>query len=149
MRRGLVFGVAGVALLAAVYTYVTADTDISLLNSNSPICIGWRCCCARRKPTARSVADGATLDPNMFAGRVKQAYKFAGEKPALLTQLWCYCGCDKTDGHRSLLDCYRDHHGSRCAICTGEALLAQRMSEQSSPVEQIRDALRERYGAGD
>ncbi len=109
------------------------------------MCSGGRCCCARKGNAIDQSGDRSTLDPEQFVGSVKQAYKFAGANPALFTQLWCYCGCDRTDGHRSLLDCYRDYHGSSCAICTGEALLAQRMTEQKSPVDQIQDAIRRRY----
>jgi len=90
-----------------------------------------------------------TLDPNQFVGEVKKAYQVAERDPALLSQLHCYCGCDRTDGHKNLLDCYRDTHGAHCAICTGEALEAEQLAQQGMPVEKIRDALRERFGNGD
>ena len=85
------------------------------------------------------------LNPLMFIGTAREAYIVAQQVPWLLAQLWCYCGCDKTNGHRSLLDCYRDYHGATCAICTGEALEANQLYNQGSPVEQIRDALRARF----
>ena len=91
----------------------------------------------------------ATLDPNQFVGEVKKAYQIARKDPGLLTQLYCYCGCDRTDGHKNLLDCYRDLHGSHCAICSGEALEAEKLAQQGMPVEKIRDALRERFANGD
>jgi hypothetical protein len=105
---------------------------------------------AGRAEAAETVAaDGTqgrlTLDPNQFVGPVKEAYKFAEQNPALLAELHCYCGCDKAEGHQNLLDCYRGMHGSSCEICTGEALLAKRMSEQGSPVDQIRDAIRRNF----
>jgi hypothetical protein len=87
----------------------------------------------------------ATLDPALFEGPVREAYKVARAKPELLAQLHCYCGCDKVEGHRNLLDCFRDSHGSRCEICVGEALQANHMAEQGATVEQIRDAVRARY----
>lgn len=89
-----------------------------------------------------------TLDPKNFQGNVREAYEIAERDPALLAQLHCYCGCDKADGHRNLLDCYRDTHGSRCAICVGEAHDAESMASRGVPVEQIRDALRARYAHG-
>src|SRR5437763_15569465 len=57
---------------------------------------------------ANSTNTGApmTLDPNLFVGPVREAYKFARDNPALLAQLHCYCGCDKEIGHKSLLDWY-------------------------------------------
>ena len=86
-----------------------------------------------------------TLDPNQFVGPVKEAYKFAEKNPELFAQLHCYCGCDKAEGHQNLLDCYRSMHGASCEICTGEALLAKRMSDQGSPVDQIRNAIRRNF----
>ncbi len=95
---------------------------------------------------AESASAGrATLDPDLFTGQVREAYEVARANPALLAQLHCYCGCDKVEGHRNLLDCFRDGHGGRCEICVGEALQARRMSEQGATVEQIRDAARARY----
>ena len=90
-----------------------------------------------------------TLDPNLFQGEVRQAYEVAGRNPALLAQLHCYCGCDRTDNHKNLLDCFRDKHGSTCAICVGEAREGEVLANQGMPVEQIRDALRARYGHGE
>jgi hypothetical protein len=89
-----------------------------------------------------------TLDPRNFQGNVREAYEVAERDPALLAQLHCYCGCDKSDGHKNLLDCFRDTHGSRCAICTGEAIDAESMASRGMAVEQIRDALRVRYAHG-
>ncbi len=90
-----------------------------------------------------------TLDPNQFVGEVKKAYQIADSDPALLAQLHCYCGCDRTDGHKNLLDCYRDTHGAHCAICTGEAIEAEKLASQGMPVEKIRDALRDRFANGE
>jgi hypothetical protein len=89
-----------------------------------------------------------TLDPQNFQGNVREAYEVAERDPALLAQLHCYCGCDKSDGHKNLLDCFRDTHGSHCAICTGEAIDAESMASRGMAVEQIRDALRVRYSHG-
>ncbi|MFZ0676188.1 CYCXC family (seleno)protein [Candidatus Binatus sp.] len=89
-----------------------------------------------------------TLDPQNFQGTVREAYEVAEKDPALLAQLHCYCGCDVTDGHKNLLDCFRDTHGSTCAICCGEARDAESMASRGMPIEQIRDALRARYAHG-
>ena len=89
-----------------------------------------------------------TLDPQNFQGNVREAYEVAERDPALLAQLHCYCGCDKSDGHKNLLDCFRDTHGSTCAICCGEARDAESMASRGMAIEQIRDALRARYAHG-
>jgi len=116
------------------------------------MCIAGRCCCTGRAEAETLAANGTnaaqgpgTLDPNQFVGPVREAYKYAGQNPALLAQLHCYCGCDKAEGHQSLLDCYRGMHASACEICTGEVLLAKRMADQGSPVDQIRDAIRRNF----
>jgi hypothetical protein len=147
MKRAII--VAAVVSIAVAIVYLwPSRTRSEVAQSDKPMCIGGQCCCARGVEAASAQdSDRLTLDPNQFVGEVKQAYVFAGENPALLAQLWCYCGCDKTDGHKSLLDCYRGTHGATCNICTGEALLAKRMSEQGSPVEQIRAAIRDKYGS--
>lgn len=114
------------------------------------MCVGGRCAGgASAETVAANGGDGRlTLDPDQFLGPAKQAYQVAEKNPALLAQLHCYCGCDKTYGHQNLLDCYRGDHGSKCEICIGEALMAEQLSEQGSPVEQIRDALRRQYAGG-
>ena len=100
-------------------------------------------CCLTRTGAASS-----TLDPSMFTGPVRHAYTIARDNPALLMQLHCYCGCDKNEGHKNLLDCFRDKHGASCEICVDEAEEAERLAQQGTPVEQIRDFLRERFAHG-
>jgi hypothetical protein len=113
------------------------------------ICHSGKCCKVCPEDFAKAgngdVGGRPVLNPLMFIGTVREAYIVAEQTPWLLAQLWCYCGCDKTSGHKSLLDCYRDYHGATCAICTGEALEANQLFNQGSPVEQIRDALRARF----
>jgi len=104
---------------------------------------GKTACCL--KNVKNDDSSSGTLDPELFKGKVRTAYQIARDNPAMLAQLHCYCGCDKEYGHRNLLDCFRDSHSSRCEICLGEALEADRLANQSTPVEQIRDALRARY----
>ena len=146
MRRVTIFASSVVAILALAYLWPTFGR--SSVN-NGKMCLAGRCCCAGRAEAETVAANAAqerlTLDPNQFIGPVKQAYTIAEKNPALLAQLHCYCGCDKSEGHQSLLDCYRSRHGASCEICTEEALLAERMSEQGSPVEQIRDAIRRKF----
>jgi len=53
-----------------------------------------------------------TLDPAQFVGRAAAAHRVAREIPDVLDQLYCYCGCDKHQGHKSLLSCYTDGHAA-------------------------------------
>ena len=127
-RKGLLIAGGAVIVLAAIYFGATA----------------WR---GARDP---AIAGGArrnvvTLDPALYTGPAHEAYRVAREHPALLAQLHCYCGCDREHGHNNLLDCFRDTHGGHCAICVGEAIDAERLYNAGTPVDQIRDALRQRY----
>jgi hypothetical protein len=150
MRRAIIFGSSVAALLALAYLWPTfGGSSVENGGARGPMCIAGHCCCAglaeAQTVAANAAQERLTLDPNQFIGPVKEAYKFAEKNPALLAELHCYCGCDKTEGHQNLLDCYRGRHGATCEICTEEALLAERMSEQHSPVDQIRDAIRKRF----
>ena len=105
------------------------------------------------RPTADPAAANAksqrvTLDPARFFGEARTAYTVAEQKPALLAQLHCYCGCDKELGHQNLLDCFRTEHGSHCPVCTGEAVEAAKLADEGLPVEQIRRVLRDHYAQG-
>jgi hypothetical protein len=89
-----------------------------------------------------------TQDPALYEGDTKQAYIVARDHPELLAQLDCYCGCEQHEGHKNLLDCFRTNHGAGCDICVGEAVTAGKMLSGGTPIDQIREALRARYGHG-
>jgi uncharacterized protein with PCYCGC motif len=136
-------GIKGIVALSVGVFLVAALAYAGYVSSNRP------------SPDRQLAANGdpgarlrITLDPAAFQGTVREAYEVAERDPALLAQLHCYCGCDKTDGHKNLLDCFRDTHGSTCAICCGEARDAEAMAGRGMPIEQIRDALRARYSHG-
>src|SRR5258707_143558 len=145
MRRAIILGSSLAAILALAYLW-PVFCGSSVDSARGAMCVAGHCCCTGLAEAADTVAPkGAqprvTLDPNQFVGPVKEAYKFAEKNPTLLAELHCYCGCDKAEGHQNLLDCYRSTHGASCEICTQEALLAKRMSDQGSPVDQIRNAI--------
>src|SRR5713101_4678993 len=87
---------------------------------------------------AISGSPAGVLDPLLFPSPAREAYRAARDNAALFAQLHCYCGCDRTSGHKSLLDCFRDHHGASCETCVGEAMDAQRMAAQGAPIDQIK-----------
>jgi len=151
MRRAIIVGSSFAAILTLAYVWPMLGGSTANNNARGAMCIAGHCCCTAAAEAADTDAPKGsqprlTLDPNQFpAGPVKEAYKYAEKNPALLAQLHCYCGCDKTEGHQSLLDCYRGMHASACEICTGEVMLAKRMSDQGSPVDQIRNAIRRNF----
>jgi hypothetical protein len=53
-----------------------------------------------------------TLDPARFVGKAQRAHQVAREIPDVLDQLYCYCGCDKVAGHKTLLSCFTDGHAA-------------------------------------
>ena len=150
MRRAIIFGTSFAAVIVLAYLWPLIGDSRLNGNVRGAMCVGGHCCCTASAEAADSAASKSaqprlTLDPNQFIGPVKEAYKFAEQHPEILAELHCYCGCDKAEGHQNLLDCYRSTHGASCEICTGEALLAKRMSEQGSPVDQIRNAIRRNF----
>jgi hypothetical protein len=55
----------------------------------------------------------AVLNPNQFSDpSVVKAYRYAKEIPEIFSQQPCYCHCDNSNGHRSLLDCFATNHGA-------------------------------------
>jgi Protein of unknown function with PCYCGC motif len=129
--KGLLIGSGAVVVLTAIYFGATA-----LRAGHAPA------------PADNDYRNVVTLDPALYTGPAHEAYRIAREHPELLAQLHCYCGCDRIHGHNNLLDCFRSSHGGHCAICVGEAVDAERMYKAGTPVEQIRDALRQRYSRG-
>ncbi len=53
-----------------------------------------------------------TLDPARFVGKAAATHRIARESPDVLDQLYCYCACDKHQGHKSLLSCFTDGHAA-------------------------------------
>jgi uncharacterized protein with PCYCGC motif len=83
-----------------------------------------------------------TLDPKQFQDPiVRNAYAMAGQIREILYQQPCYCNCDKIDGHKSLLDCFRGTHGSICGICQQEAIYAYRGAQKGRDAAQIRASI--------
>jgi hypothetical protein len=56
--------------------------------------------------------DRPTLSPQLFTGKVRNAYEIARAIPEVLDRLYCYCRCRENFGHKNLLTCYVDTHAS-------------------------------------
>lgn len=81
----------------------------------------------------------ATLDPQQFQEEEsRNIYALAAKIKKILYQEPCYCGCDKEVGHKSLLDCYTDRHGSFCAVCKKEAVYSYNQTRKGQTPAQIR-----------
>ena len=82
------------------------------------------------------------IDPSNFAQpNVKAGYSAAYKYPKLMGQLFCYCGCDVSEKHKALLDCFTCLHGVDCSICIDEAVMAGKLAGQGKTVAQIQQAV--------
>ncbi|MCI0660847.1 MAG: PCYCGC domain-containing protein [Acidobacteria bacterium] len=97
----------------------------------------------KEPPDIRSLPP--TLSPDLFGGRVRNAYRVAKEIPQTLAQMPCFCECDLGHGHKSLLSCYEDNHSVGCPICQDSALLAGELKKEGLSDSLVRDKLIARY----
>lgn len=133
-------GVAGAAILAAAFLVVLLPSAQRLNayrtipQANEPI--------PAHHTQTPTEALPDTLDPARFDNPVvKNAYALAGKVKKVLYQEPCYCHCDHSQGHGSLLDCFTSTHGSMCNICIGEALYSYEQTRKGKTAAQIRDGI--------
>jgi len=83
-----------------------------------------------------------TMEPSLFTDiLIFNAYSVAGREKAILYQEPCYCHCDRSQGHGSLLDCFVSRHGSGCDICQKEAFFSYEQVHHGKTAAQIREAI--------
>lgn len=84
----------------------------------------------------------STMSPTQFADPVVQnAYSVASRIKKTLYQEPCYCHCDRSQGHGSLLDCFVSKHGAGCNICISETFYSYEQSRKGKTAAQIRDGI--------
>jgi hypothetical protein len=93
-----------------------------------------------------SALGAKVLDHSKYVGKVKMGYMAAQRAPDVCQKLFCYCGCDYTDEHGSLLDCFTSDHGVDCIYCQGEAVLAYKMKRKGASIEDIQKAVDLNWG---
>ena len=80
-----------------------------------------------------------TLSPSEFSNVVVQnAYTLAARVKKILYQQPCYCHCDRSQGHTSLLDCFASKHGAGCGVCMREAIYSYEQAHKGKTAAQIR-----------
>ena len=83
-----------------------------------------------------------TLNPETFPDPlVKNAYAVAAKIRKTLYQQPCYCHCDRSKGHTSLLDCFASEHGSGCGTCIYEDLYTYEQVHKGKTAAQIREGI--------
>ena len=126
----ITFGVFVVAIVAAIF-YQAASTREARKAQVPPFYASL----AAAQPLP------ATLEPSRFQEQKIQAgYAMAHQKPAILAQQPCYCGCDR-QGHRSLLDCFKTEHAAKCSVCIREANYARELDARGKCAVDIRNSI--------
>lgn len=79
-------------------------------------------------------------------------YRYAADHLAAFAEIPCYCGCDRSAGHRNLADCYVnaaggwDAHASGCAVCDLETTAARPQIDSGVPIAEVRASIIQQYG---
>jgi hypothetical protein len=82
------------------------------------------------------------MSPALFVDiAVQNAYAVAARVKKVLYQQPCYCHCDQSQGHGSLLDCFVSRHASGCDICVREAFYSFEQTGKGKTGAQIRAAI--------
>ena len=68
------------------------------------------------------------------------AYELATKIPVVITQLPCYCYCERI-GHSSLHTCFESDHGAHCVVCMKEVFYAYQQTKLERTPAQIRDGI--------
>ena len=80
-----------------------------------------------------------TMNPERFPNAVvENAYALAAKIKKTLYQQPCYCHCDRSKGHTSLLDCFASEHGSGCGTCIYEDFYSYEQVRKGKTAAQIR-----------
>jgi hypothetical protein len=80
-----------------------------------------------------------TVNPERFSNLVvENAYAVAAKIKKTLYQEPCYCHCDRSKGHTSLLDCFASEHGSGCGTCIYEDFYSYEQVGKGKTAAQIR-----------
>lgn len=89
------------------------------------------------RQSQEKAATATVLNPEQFFGNAKSGYMAAKTAPDVCSKLFCYCGCDLTDEHTSLLDCFTSDHGVDCHICQEEALIGLKLKREGKTTAEI------------
>ena len=99
-------------------------------------------------PDPRPGITGAKVLDTDEVARSKAAglYEAARAYPRLFDGLYCYCRCEKSMGHRSLLSCFESDQAIGCLGCREEAKIVARMARDGKSLADIRVAVDAKWG---
>jgi hypothetical protein len=78
--------------------------------------------------------------------KAAELYDAAREYPRLFDGLYCYCRCEKSLGHRSLLSCFESDQAIGCLGCREEGKIVARMARAGKSLADIRAAVDKEWG---
>src|SRR5271165_1054709 len=132
MRRGLVMSkLAVLALVVALAVIAVAQGDhVPAYNSQPPL---------PGELLPILPADQRVGENFRFPYQV-HAYELASKVPGVISQLPCYCYCERI-GHKSLHTCFESDHGAHCGICMKEVYYAYQQTKLKKIPAQIRDGI--------
>ena len=82
------------------------------------------------------------MEPSIYSDKlIFNAYAVAARAKKVLYQEPCYCHCDRSNGHGSLLDCFASRHGAACDTCIKEAFYSYEQTHKGKTPAQIRDGI--------
>jgi hypothetical protein len=106
----------------------------------------------RRGPVALGLAVPA-LDLDDVPANIANHYESADANPDVYDEVPCFCGCEKSIGHRNLTDCFVrsdgngwDAHAAGCAVCVDESITVRRLMADGTDVPTIRDSIITEFG---
>lgn len=111
---------------------VKVGLEKNLVKVNSPAAIA-------------STPQKIVLSPSRFHGRASSGYASAKACPEVIDQLFCYCGCDLSEGHHTLLDCFTSEHGAYCDDCQEETILAHKLHKDGVSMKEIQEAIDKKF----
>ena len=93
-----------------------------------------------------------TVELSNVTSAIADDYHYAADNLTNFAQIPCYCGCDRSLGHRNLADCYVtatgawDAHASGCAVCGNETATAREQLAAGAPIADVRTSIIDQYG---
>lgn len=131
IRKAVMIGAAGVIIAAAA---VAAPSHKAIREKAGPEPAS---ASASASTGGEAYTGKPVMDPSLAAGMAAVGYASAKAAPEVMAKLFCYCGCDMTDSHSALIDCFTGQHGMDCHICQEEAVLALRMHRDGASIPEI------------
>lgn len=98
------------------------------------------------------VAPGGEVTLASLPSAHREVYEAAAADEEAMTQVRCYCGCERFLDHRHLLDCFVrpgggwEQHATGCAVCIAEAEEVLEMRSDGDDLDTIVDHIDRRYG---